>query len=134
MNSNTKKCAMLVARKLHKTYQERRRLDRQKVGSWFIHWYSMNSLQRSEHSFRRQGSSGRIWENNHFHHQPKPGELQNPGKVQESRFSKELNNIENMVPQQPCIALQPAPTGKQRDQPRCYCLTFLGRCGGSPAS
>lgn len=31
--------------------------------AYLVSWLSMSTLQRSSQSFRRQGSSGRIWEN-----------------------------------------------------------------------
>ncbi|KAL8132385.1 hypothetical protein AgCh_008034 [Apium graveolens] len=91
-----------------------------------------HTLQRSAYSFRRQGSSGRIWDDSYL---SKSCELLTPRKVhdtrfsselrktkiQDSRFSRELNKKQrqssvSMQQPQPSIPLRSAPSRKQRVQ------------------
>ncbi|KAL1824567.1 hypothetical protein ACET3Z_011345 [Daucus carota] len=100
-----------------------------------------HTLQRSSYSFRRQGSSGRIWNDNYS---SKSCELQSKRKVQESRFfSCDLNKMQRSsmslqrhssvaLQRQPSIPLQADPSRKQRIQKarprRCECLAFFRLC------
>lgn len=88
-----------------------------------------HTLQRSSYSFRRQGSSGRIWDDNYFtkscelrtprklqesnNHVTKSCELPIPRKVRQSRFSCELNKTQR----QPSMSLQRQPSATLQRQP-----------------
>lgn len=87
----------------------------------------MTTLQRSATSFRRQGSSGRIWEDNYL--TSGSSESQNPRIIQESRFGRELGNAEAMVNRQ-CSD----PSRMRKVEQSSYCLAFLRPCCGSPGS
>ncbi|XP_074373694.1 type I inositol polyphosphate 5-phosphatase 8-like [Apium graveolens] len=84
-----------------------------------------HTLQRSAYSFRRQGSSGRIWDDSYL---SKSCELLTPRKVHDTRFSSELRKTKiqdsrfsressvSMQQPQPSIPLRSAPSRKQRVQ------------------
>ncbi|KAK1383727.1 hypothetical protein POM88_021462 [Heracleum sosnowskyi] len=103
-----------------------------------------HTLQRSSYSFRRQGSSGRIWDDNYFtkscelrsprklqesnNYVTKSCELTTPRKFRQSRFSCELDKMHRQLSmslhrqssvslqRQPSIPLQAPPSRKQRIQ------------------
>lgn len=69
--------------------EERHRAEQ--VNIKFLDMAVNNTLQRSAYSFRRQGSSGRIWDDSYL---SKSCELVTPRKIQDSRFSCDLNKTQ----------------------------------------
>ncbi|CAI9109604.1 OLC1v1009453C1 [Oldenlandia corymbosa var. corymbosa] len=101
----------------------------------------MGSLQRSSYSFRRQGSSGKVWDRLPEREMNKVGHGQcvnaaNDFEInQHNRFSHEIDD--DRLSSSPVSATNAAGTkvnsGGIKGQ-RCSLGAIFGRCAGSPAT
>ncbi|CAK8533585.1 unnamed protein product [Lathyrus sativus] len=94
----------------------------------------MITLQRSSCSFRRQGSSGRIWQDMQFM-EPKSGSLSTKNQVNEENVSQNGTNIvvgrrnnENTT----VANSAPSPRNNQNKVHRGLLSSFCGICMHSP--
>ncbi|KAL6960682.1 hypothetical protein U1Q18_038446 [Sarracenia purpurea var. burkii] len=88
---------------------------------------SMTSLQRSSVSFRRWGSSGRIWNDRLQQLEPKPIVI-----GLEASKKTQLGNIQNEDIANPQRPTAPPPPSKSKVK-KCSFSTIFGRCVHSPA-
>ncbi|KAH6791112.1 hypothetical protein C2S51_006118 [Perilla frutescens var. frutescens] len=91
----------------------------------------MNTLQRSSCSFRRQGSSGRIWDKNVV----QIPEVKPPAPTRENsrdfryQYCISDSNLSNTSEHDP-----PPPSRSERKAHRCAFLSIFVHCVRSPAS
>lgn len=94
----------------------------------------MTTLQRSAVSFRRQGSSGRIWDDLHLV-DPKTGQpVAAENREDKKRAPGEENLQQNKVADSGSISLSPASKAQkepERKSAGCGFSAIFGRCKGS---
>lgn len=99
----------------------------------------MTTLERSAYSFRRQGSSGHIWNNRLAGGQPPVTTARGTENSQQNRSNKfeEVSNIASksveMETNEDENAAKPSSRSESKPQ-RCSCIAIFGRCAKTPAS
>jgi len=90
----------------------------------------MNTLQRSSCSFRRQGSSGRIWQDVPFM-EPKGNGNLSPRKNQIKE--ENVSHIGRKVPENEILPHSPPSSTKNQNKVnRSFLSSIFGRCMSSP--
>ncbi|KAK6798703.1 hypothetical protein RDI58_006406 [Solanum bulbocastanum] len=89
----------------------------------------MTTLERSAYSFRRQGSSGHIWDNRPAGGEPPPTTTATVHGTEQNRRTSNVdaNSVEMETNEKPCSRSESKP-------PRCSFIAIFGRCAKTPVS
>ncbi|KAJ9683525.1 hypothetical protein PVL29_019206 [Vitis rotundifolia] len=102
------------------------------IHSFIIHHSSfMNTLERSSFSFRRQGSSGRIWDNQFQAFEPKADVPQAAATATRKRQEVKFQEMETQTPRSWSGNSTPPPPNSQDKGQRCAFSAVFWRCIGT---
>ncbi|WKA04494.1 hypothetical protein VitviT2T_022527 [Vitis vinifera] len=91
----------------------------------------MNTLERSSVSFRRQGSSGRIWDNQFQAIGQKADVPQAAAMATRKRQEVTFQEMENQTPRSRSGNSTPPPSNSRDKGQRCAFSAVFGRCIGT---